>query len=87
MSKSLHTVAGLRALGAVTRERLTPLLDDPSSGVVRAATPGSTRALRPDAAGCTPERLRDRAAADRPRPVRVAARRLLRVAGHRGPTG
>ncbi|MFJ1899566.1 MULTISPECIES: hypothetical protein [unclassified Streptomyces] len=83
MSKSLHTVAGLRALGAVTRERLTPLLDDPSSGVVRAAT----RALLPDAAGCTPERLRDRAAADRPRPVRVAARRLLRAAGHRGPTG
>ncbi|WNI33000.1 hypothetical protein [Streptomyces sp. ITFR-6] len=79
----LHTVVGLRALDAVTRERLTPLLDDPSSAVVRAAT----RALLPDASGFSREWLRDRAAADRPRPVRVAARRLLRAAGHSGPTG
>ncbi|NED88806.1 hypothetical protein G3I76_53110, partial [Streptomyces sp. SID11233] len=75
-------VAGLRALDAVTRERLAPLLDDPSSAVVRAAT----RALLPDAAGFSREWLRDRAAADRPRPVRVAALRLLRAAGHSGPT-
>lgn len=78
----LHTVAGLRALDAVDRERLAPLLDDPSSAVVRAAT----RALLPDAAGFSPQWLYDRTAADRPRPVRVAARRLLRAAGHDRPT-
>ncbi|WP_405689167.1 hypothetical protein [Streptomyces sp. NBC_00057] len=65
------------------RERLAPLLDDPSSAVVRAAT----RALLPDAAGFPEEWLRIRTAQDRPRAVRVAARRLLRAAGlHRRPT-
>lgn len=78
----LHAVAGLRALDAVTRERLTPLLDDPSPAVVRAAT----RALLPDAAGFSREWLCDRAAGDRPRPVRVAAQRLLRAAGHACPS-
>ncbi len=71
----LHAVAGLRALDAVTRERLSPLLDDPSSAVVRAAT----LALLPDAAGFPVEWLRGRTAPDRPRPVRVAAERLLRA--------
>ncbi|ROQ62806.1 hypothetical protein EDD93_5529 [Streptomyces sp. 840.1] len=57
----LHTIAGLRALAVVTREQLAPLLDDPSSAVVRAAT----RALLPDAAGFSPQwllRAADRAA-------------------------
>lgn len=74
----VHAVTGLRALDAVTREGLAPLLDDPSPAVVRAAT----RALLPDAAAFPPEWLRDRAAPGRPRAVRVAAQRLLRAAGH-----
>ncbi|MFJ1545472.1 hypothetical protein [Streptomyces sp. NPDC088246] len=79
----VHSVVGLRALDAVDRKRLTPLLDDPSSAVVRAAT----RALLPDAAGFPEEWLRIRTAQDRPRAVRVAARRLLRAAGlHRRST-
>ncbi|MEU2409537.1 hypothetical protein ABZ609_35310, partial [Streptomyces rubiginosohelvolus] len=57
--------------------RLTPLLDDPSPAVVRAAT----RALLPDAAGIPEHLLRERSAADRQRAVRVAADRLLRAAG------
>ncbi len=78
----LHAVTGLRALDAVVRERLTPLLDDPSPAVVRAAT----RALLPDAAGIPEPLLRERTAPDRPRAVRVAAERLLRAAGrHRWP--
>ncbi|MFG2601083.1 hypothetical protein [Streptomyces sp. NPDC048462] len=79
----LHTVAGLRALDVVTRERLAPLLDDTSSAVARAAT----RALLPDAAGFSPQWLYERAAADRPRAVRIAARRLLRAAGRACPAG
>ncbi|MEW1689457.1 hypothetical protein ACIQOF_12045 [Streptomyces sp. NPDC091265] len=78
-----HAVTGLRALDAVTRERLTPLLDDPSSAVVRAAT----KALLPDAAGFSAQWLCDRTAPERPRAVRVAAQRLLRAAGHTRITG
>ncbi|MFJ2023951.1 HEAT repeat domain-containing protein [Streptomyces sp. NPDC087897] len=78
----LHAITGLRALDAVARERLTPLLDDPSPAVVRAAT----RALLPDAAGIPEPLLRAWAAPDRPRAVRVAAARLRRAAErHRRP--
>ncbi|MCL6292512.1 hypothetical protein PV689_27165 [Streptomyces sp. ATCC51928] len=73
----LHAIGGLRALDVVVRERLTPLLDDPSPAVVRAAT----RALLPEAAGIPERLLRERGAPDRPRAVRVAADRLLRAAG------
>lgn len=78
-----HAVTGLRALDAVTREGLAPLIDDPSSAVVRAAT----RALLPHAAGFSREWLSVRNAPDRPRAVRVAAQRLLRAAGNSRPTG
>ncbi|MFJ3328543.1 hypothetical protein ACIPMT_29340 [Streptomyces griseus] len=73
----LHAIGGLRALDVVVRERLTPLLDDPSPAVVRAAT----RALLPEASGIPERLLRERSAPDRPRAVWVAADRLLRAAG------
>lgn len=73
-----HAVTGLRALDAVTREGLTPLLDDPSPAVVRAAT----GALLPHADEFPVAWLRERDAPGSPRPVRVAARRLLRAAGY-----
>ncbi len=76
-SVRVHAISGLRALDVVERERLTPLLDDPSPAVVRAAT----RALLPDAAGIPESLLRERSAPERPRAVRVAADRLLRAAG------
>ncbi|MET8883315.1 hypothetical protein [Streptomyces rubiginosohelvolus] len=76
-SVRVHAIGGLRALDVVERERLTPLLDDPSPAVVRAAT----RALLPDAAGIPEHLLRERSAPERPRAVRVAADRLLRAAG------
>ncbi|MER6118265.1 HEAT repeat domain-containing protein [Streptomyces sp. NPDC001743] len=79
----VHAVHGLRALDAVTRDRLSVLIDDPSPAVVRAAT----RALLPDAAELSREWLTERDAPDRPRAVRVAAQRLLRAAGHLRPTG
>ncbi|WP_299541650.1 hypothetical protein [uncultured Streptomyces sp.] len=72
----VHAVTGLRLLDATRHERLLPLLDDPSSAVVRTVT----RALLPDAARLPGARLRDRTADDRPPHVRVAARRLLRAA-------
>lgn len=79
----LNAITGLRALDESVRERLTPLLDDPSPAVVRVAT----RALLPEAAGIPEPLLRDRSAPDRPRAVRVAAERLLRAAErHRRPT-
>ncbi|MFG3405326.1 HEAT repeat domain-containing protein [Streptomyces sp. NPDC048142] len=64
----LHAITGLRALDHAVRDRLTPLLDDPSPAVVRAAT----RALLPAAAGIPGPLLRERTAPDRPRAVRVA---------------
>ncbi|MFJ6614422.1 hypothetical protein ACIQPT_29545 [Streptomyces sp. NPDC091289] len=81
----LNAITGLRALDEAVRERLTPLLDDPSPAVVRAAT----RALLPEAAGIPESLLRERSAPDRPRAVRVAAARLLRAAErhHRPPPG
>ncbi|MET9771018.1 hypothetical protein [Streptomyces sp. NPDC006415] len=75
-SVRVHAISGLRVLDVVERERLTPLLDDPSPAVVRAAT----RALLPDAAGIPEHLLRERSAPERPRAVRVAADRLLRAA-------
>ncbi|MCX5139076.1 HEAT repeat domain-containing protein [Streptomyces sp. NBC_00338] len=78
----VHAVSGLRALDAVTRDRLAPLIDDPSPAVVRAAT----RALLPHAGGFSPEWLSERNVPDRPRVVQVAAQRLLRAAGHIRPT-
>ncbi|MFD5199527.1 hypothetical protein ACFWM7_05020 [Streptomyces sp. NPDC058375] len=75
-SVRVHAISGLRALDVVERERLTPLLDDPSPAVVRAAT----RALLPDAAKIPEPLLRERSAPERPRAVRVAADRLLRAA-------
>ncbi|MGZ2355392.1 hypothetical protein LRE75_01570 [Streptomyces sp. 372A] len=74
-----QAVTGLRALDAVTREGLTPLLDDPSPAVVRAAT----GALLPYAAEFPVAWLRGRDGPESPRAVRVAARRLLRAAGFR----
>lgn len=74
----VQAVTGLRALDAVTRDGLAPLLDDPSPPVVRAAT----RALLPHAAGFPREWLDARHAPDRPRATRVAAQRLLRAAGY-----
>lgn len=73
----VRSVLGLRALDGVDRERPAPLLDDPSSAVVRAAT----RAPQPDTAGFPEEWLRIRTAQDQPRAERVAALQLLRVAG------
>ena len=72
-----QAVAGLRALDAVRREGLTPLLDDPSSAVVRAAT----RALLPHAGEFPVEWLRERDTPESRRAVRVGAQRLLRAAG------
>ncbi|MFG2566823.1 hypothetical protein ACGFR6_15430 [Streptomyces sp. NPDC048567] len=72
-----QAVNGLRALDAVRREGLTPLLDDPSSAVVRAAT----RALLPHAAEFPVEWLRERDTPEARRAVRVGAQRLLRAAG------
>lgn len=74
----VHAVTGLRALDVVTRAGLAPLIDDPSSAVVRAAT----RALLPYAAGFSREWLSERNAPDRSRAVRVAAQRLFRAAGY-----
>ncbi|TRV72983.1 hypothetical protein FKN01_28720 [Streptomyces sp. 130] len=74
-----QAVTGLRTLDAVRREGLTPLLDDPSPAVVRAAT----RALLPHAADFPVAWLRGRDGPQSPRAVRVAARRLLRAAGFR----
>ncbi|MBW5248623.1 hypothetical protein P8A21_06890 [Streptomyces poriferorum] len=79
----VHAVTGLRALDAVTRAGLAPLIDDPSSAVVRAAT----RALLPHANGFSREWLSARDAPDRARAVRVAAQRLYRAAGYARPTG
>ncbi|MFG3139682.1 hypothetical protein ACGFZA_26170 [Streptomyces sp. NPDC048211] len=78
----LHAVTGLRALDAVTWDRLARLIDDPSPVVVRAAT----RALLPNAGELSREWLSERDVPDRPRAVRVAAQRLLRAAGYLRPT-
>ncbi|MGW1126649.1 hypothetical protein [Streptomyces sp. NPDC002526] len=71
-----QAVNGLRALDAVRREGLAPLLDDPSSAVVRAAT----RALLPHAGEFPVEWLRERDSPESRRAVRVGAQRLLRAA-------
>ncbi|GAA2979835.1 hypothetical protein [Streptomyces fulvorobeus] len=81
----VHAVTGLRALDAVSYERMRPLLEDPASAVVRAAT----LALLPDADRFDEHWLRACLAPERPRRLRVAAERLLRArARHDGrPTG
>ncbi|OAR25210.1 hypothetical protein A8W25_06045 [Streptomyces sp. ERV7] len=70
-------VAGLRALDAVRVDDVRPLLDDPSSAVVRQAT----AALLPWADRLPHDMLRRLLAEDRPRHQRVAAIRLLRATG------
>ncbi|MFB7932090.1 hypothetical protein ACFC4C_23645 [Streptomyces sp. NPDC056039] len=72
-----RAVAGLRTLDVTDTERLRPLLDDPAPGVVREATLAllSSAALLPEAW------LAERLAPGRPRPVRVAAFRLLEARG------
>ncbi|MFI1796277.1 hypothetical protein ACH427_02800 [Streptomyces sp. NPDC020379] len=73
-----RAVAGLRVLGAVEPERLSPLLMDPSAAVVREASV----ALVPDATRLSELLLWEHLAPGRPRHVRTAAYRLL--SAHRG---
>ncbi|MFB9351861.1 HEAT repeat domain-containing protein [Streptomyces heliomycini] len=72
-----RAVAGLRTLDATDVARLLPLLDDPAPGVVQE----TTTSLLPSA-GTLPEKLLTaRLGAEQPRPVRVAAFRLLDARG------
>ncbi|WP_328909129.1 hypothetical protein OG230_06280 [Streptomyces sp. NBC_00234] len=70
----VQAVTGLRALDAVSYERMRPLLEDPAPAVVR----GATLALLPDADRFEEHWLRACLAPDRPRAAQVAAQRLLR---------
>ncbi|MFF9488501.1 HEAT repeat domain-containing protein [Streptomyces sp. NPDC014676] len=72
-----RTVAGLRTLDATDVARLLPLLDDPAPGVVRE----TATALLPFAGTLPAGLLTVRLGAARPRPVRVAAFRLLNARG------
>lgn len=72
-----RAVAGLRTLDATDVARLLPLLDDPAPGVVRE----TTTALLPLAGTLPDELLTARLGAERPRPVRIAAFRLLDARG------
>lgn len=72
-----RAVAGLRVLDAADVRRLWPLLDDPAAGVVREVT----AALLPSAELVPEEWLTERLGAGWPRPVRVAAFRLLDARG------
>jgi hypothetical protein len=72
-----RAVAGLRLLDAGDAERMRALLDDPAPGVVREAVV----TLLPSASALPEEWLAERLAAGRPRPVRVAAFRLLIARG------
>ncbi|QNE78391.1 hypothetical protein F0344_30680 [Streptomyces finlayi] len=76
----VQSVAGLRALDAVSYERMRPLLDDPVPAVIRAAT----LALLPDADRFDEHWLRTRLAPELPRAAQVAAQRLLRERVRRG---
>ncbi|MFF5652447.1 hypothetical protein ACFY8N_29145 [Streptomyces collinus] len=72
-----RAVAGLRALDVTAVEELRSLIDDPAPGVVREAT----AALLPSAALLPEAWLMERLAAERPRHVRIAARRLAEARG------
>jgi len=72
-----RAVAGLRVLDVADVRRLRPLPDDPVAGVVREVT----AALSPSAEPVPEEWLTERPGAGWPRPVRVAAFRLLDARG------
>ncbi|MFC8392622.1 hypothetical protein [Streptomyces sp. NPDC057238] len=72
-----RVVAGLRTLDATDVARLLPLLDDPAPGVVRE----TTAALLPFAGTLPSGLLTAHLSIERPRPVRVAAFRLLDARG------
>ncbi|MFD9432820.1 hypothetical protein [Streptomyces sp. NPDC060002] len=72
-----RAVAGLRVLDAADARRLLPLLDDPAPGVVREVT----AAVLPSAGLVPEEWLVERLGAGWPRPVRIAALRLLAEQG------
>ncbi|MER5192830.1 hypothetical protein ACWD3J_04910 [Streptomyces sp. NPDC002755] len=72
-----RAVGGLRVLDAVDVRRLFPLLDDPAPGVVREVT----AAVLPSAGLVPEEWLVERLGAGWPRPVRIAAFRLLAEQG------
>ncbi|WP_306305219.1 hypothetical protein [Streptomyces maremycinicus] len=72
-----RAVAGLRVLDAADARRLLPLLDDPAPAVVREVT----AAVLPSAELLPEEWLVERLGAGRPRPVRIAAFRLLTERG------
>nr|WP_253267787.1 hypothetical protein [Streptomyces asoensis] len=72
-----QAVAGLRVLDAADARRLSPLLDDPAPGVVREVT----AAVLPSAGLLPEEWLVERLGAGWPRPVRIAAFRLLAEQG------
>ncbi|MGW8889124.1 hypothetical protein [Streptomyces sp. NPDC055749] len=75
----VQAITGLRALDAVSFERMRPLLDDPAPAVVR----GATLALLPDAGRFEEDWLRARLAPEQPRATRVAAERLVRARSRR----
>ncbi|MFH0180929.1 hypothetical protein [Streptomyces cacaoi] len=72
-----QAVAGLRVLDAADARRLSPLLDDPAPRVVREVT----AAVLPSAGLLPEEWLVERLGAGWPRPVRIAAFRLLAEQG------
>jgi HEAT repeat protein len=72
-----RAVAGLRVLDCVEAKQLWPLLDDPSSSVVRE----TVTALLPSAKELPADRLRERTGSERPRHVRLGAFRLLDARG------
>lgn len=72
-----QAVGGLRLLESVSVETVLPLLDDPSSAVVREAT----RALLPYTRRLPADLLTERLSPQRPAHVRRAAFRLLRAQG------
>ncbi|MEU1191031.1 hypothetical protein [Streptomyces sp. NPDC005859] len=72
-----RAVAGLRVLDAADVRRLVPLLDDPAPAVVREVT----AAILPSAGLVPEEWLVERLGAGWPRPVRIAAFRLLAERG------
>lgn len=78
-----RAVAEIRALDCAHAKQLRPLLDDPAAGVVRETATN----LLPSAKELSADWLLVRTNAERPRPVRVAAFRLLDARRHRGATG
>lgn len=72
-----RAVAGLRTLDTIDVARLLPLLDDPAPGVIRE----TTAALLPFAGTLPDGLLTARLGAERPRPARIAAFRLLDARG------